>query len=286
MRWTLSASTSCRGSGTLSAKVRGVRRQGLEPRTRRLRVARRTCRLVPHDAGPSNFRSSAPQCRAGLSGVVLPGSAPSGPTLVPPRRVLDVPAAGSGATVLSIGKLGRGQESYYLQAVALGVEDYYLGSGEAPGRWIGDGSRRLGLTGEVDAAALRAVLDGRNPAGSCSSCGTRPGTPVAFVARSKWPRRKLATRMTAPWGEPNTRSSGPLPSISCRSSSRGRPAPEATALMRLRGPEDQLAVDLRHRRRDVQPTALEVDAGDTQRRCLPPAQPAVAQCQHQHPVAT
>jgi hypothetical protein len=29
--------------------------------------------------------------------------------------------------VLSIGKLGRGQEGYYLQAVARGVEDYYLG---------------------------------------------------------------------------------------------------------------------------------------------------------------
>jgi hypothetical protein len=28
--------------------------------------------------------------------------------------------------VLSIGKLGRGAESFYLQAVAAGVEDYYL----------------------------------------------------------------------------------------------------------------------------------------------------------------
>ena len=28
--------------------------------------------------------------------------------------------------MLSIGKLGRGQEGYYLQAVARGVEDYYL----------------------------------------------------------------------------------------------------------------------------------------------------------------
>jgi hypothetical protein len=38
------------------------------------------------------------------------------------------------ATVLSIGKLGRGAEGYYLRAVATGVEDYYLGSGKAPGR--------------------------------------------------------------------------------------------------------------------------------------------------------
>jgi conjugative relaxase-like TrwC/TraI family protein len=66
--------------------------------------------------------------------------------------------------VLSIGKLGRGQEGYYLQAVARGVEDYYLGSGEAPGRWIGGGCGGLGLSGRVDAAALTAVLDGRSPA--------------------------------------------------------------------------------------------------------------------------
>jgi conjugative relaxase-like TrwC/TraI family protein len=65
--------------------------------------------------------------------------------------------------VLSIGKLGRGQEGYYLQAVARGVEDYYLGSGEAAGRWIGGGCGGLGLTGRVDAAALTAVLDGRSP---------------------------------------------------------------------------------------------------------------------------
>jgi conjugative relaxase-like TrwC/TraI family protein len=66
--------------------------------------------------------------------------------------------------VLSIGKLGRGQEGYYLQAVARGVEDYYLGSGEAPGRWIGGGCGGLGLSGRVDAEALRAVLDARSPA--------------------------------------------------------------------------------------------------------------------------
>ena len=60
--------------------------------------------------------------------------------------------------MLSIGKLGLGQEGYYLQAVARGVEDYYLGSGEAPGRWIGGGCGSLGLSGRVRADALRAVL--------------------------------------------------------------------------------------------------------------------------------
>ncbi len=43
--------------------------------------------------------------------------------------------------VLSIGKLARGSEGYYLNAVAKGVEDDYLGSGEALGRWVGSGSR-------------------------------------------------------------------------------------------------------------------------------------------------
>ncbi len=86
------------------------------------------------------------------------------PTLHPREPldpILEPPAE---AAVLSIGKLGRGQEGYYLQAVARGVEDYYLGSGEAPGRWIGGGCGGLGLSGRVGADALRAVLDGRSPA--------------------------------------------------------------------------------------------------------------------------
>jgi conjugative relaxase-like TrwC/TraI family protein len=71
--------------------------------------------------------------------------------------------------VLSVWKLGHGQETYYLEAVAKGVEDYYVG-GEAPGRWIGSGGKALGLVGEVDANDLHAVLSGRDP-----STGTRLG---------------------------------------------------------------------------------------------------------------
>lgn len=40
--------------------------------------------------------------------------------------------------MLTIGKLGRGQERYYLDKVAEGAEDYYSGEGEAEGRWMGD----------------------------------------------------------------------------------------------------------------------------------------------------
>jgi hypothetical protein len=76
--------------------------------------------------------------------------------------------------MLSIGKLAAGQAEYYLeqargpitraQAVGTGVEDYYLGGGEAPGDWMGDGSPLLGLRGEVGDDALRRVLGGEHPA--------------------------------------------------------------------------------------------------------------------------
>jgi hypothetical protein len=39
--------------------------------------------------------------------------------------------------MLSIGKLGTGQERYYELKVAEGAEDYYSGEGEAEGYWLG-----------------------------------------------------------------------------------------------------------------------------------------------------
>ncbi|MGD9735970.1 MAG: MobF family relaxase [Solirubrobacterales bacterium] len=68
--------------------------------------------------------------------------------------------------MLSIGKLGVGQADYYLQAVGQGIEDYYAGSGEAPGRWLGAAATELALVGEVDADQLRAVLNGNRPDGT------------------------------------------------------------------------------------------------------------------------
>ncbi len=65
--------------------------------------------------------------------------------------------------MLSIGKLGHGQESYYLETVASGVEDYYVGRGEAPGRWLGAMTAELGLDGRVSAQDLREVLAGVDP---------------------------------------------------------------------------------------------------------------------------
>ncbi len=66
--------------------------------------------------------------------------------------------------MLSIGKLGIGQERYYLDKVAEGAEDYYSGEGEAEGQWLGDAAAELGLDGVVEAEQLTAMLTGRNPA--------------------------------------------------------------------------------------------------------------------------
>ena len=67
--------------------------------------------------------------------------------------------------MLSIGKLTLGQQQYYLEQVASGIEDYYAGAGEAPGRWLAS-SAQLGLEGEVEADALSAVLSANEPTGT------------------------------------------------------------------------------------------------------------------------
>ncbi|MEX2550628.1 MAG: MobF family relaxase, partial [Nitriliruptoraceae bacterium] len=68
--------------------------------------------------------------------------------------------------MLNIGRMAPGRADYYLTAVARGddgVEGYYLAHGEEPGRWLGHGAEQLGLSGEVTAEQLRAVLDARHP---------------------------------------------------------------------------------------------------------------------------
>lgn len=66
--------------------------------------------------------------------------------------------------MLPIGRLGAGQERYYLDKVAEGAEDYYSGKGEAEGRWLGDAACDLGLAGTVEADQLTAMLTGKDPA--------------------------------------------------------------------------------------------------------------------------
>ena len=52
---------------------------------------------------------------------------------------------------------------YLVESVALGVEEYYAGVGEAPGVWSGGWATGLGLSGLVEADDLRAVVDGLHP---------------------------------------------------------------------------------------------------------------------------
>jgi len=62
--------------------------------------------------------------------------------------------------VLSSAKIGRSSWRYYHKSVAAGACDYYLGRGEAPGRWFGRGLPELDLEGGavVAEAELEAVF--------------------------------------------------------------------------------------------------------------------------------
>jgi conjugative relaxase-like TrwC/TraI family protein len=89
--------------------------------------------------------------------------------------------------MLTIAKLGVGQESYYLSKVASGVEDYYSGEGEAAGAWLGRGAGRLGLDGEVDGGDLRSLLAGMTVDGDQRLVGQPghrrvPGWDLTFSA--------------------------------------------------------------------------------------------------------
>jgi conjugative relaxase-like TrwC/TraI family protein len=90
--------------------------------------------------------------------------------------------------MLSIGKLGKGQENYYLEKVAEGAEDYYSGEGEEAGQWLGDAAE-LGLSGEVEPDQLVAMLTGMNPATgdplglrAVAGNGAVPGFDLTFSA--------------------------------------------------------------------------------------------------------
>jgi conjugative relaxase-like TrwC/TraI family protein len=68
--------------------------------------------------------------------------------------------------VLSSAKIGTSSWRYYTQAVACRTTEYYLGVGEAPGRWHGRGLEQLGLRrgGQVSEQQLEALFArGLNP---------------------------------------------------------------------------------------------------------------------------
>ena len=88
--------------------------------------------------------------------------------------------------MLSIGILRGDGAAYYLRSVASGAEDYYVGRGEAPGRWLGRLANELGLEGRVDGRELGEVLDGRDPASGDRLSRSRhrrvPGFDLTFCA--------------------------------------------------------------------------------------------------------
>lgn len=66
--------------------------------------------------------------------------------------------------MLSVARLKADRRAYYCDELAAGLEDYYLGIGEAPGHWVGRGAKILGLAGAVvDSEGFDAILDGRDP---------------------------------------------------------------------------------------------------------------------------
>jgi conjugative relaxase-like TrwC/TraI family protein len=65
--------------------------------------------------------------------------------------------------VLTITKLVSAE--YLISSVAEGVEDYFMGAGEAPGVWHGAWTADLGLEGVVEAEQLRALIEGRDAHG-------------------------------------------------------------------------------------------------------------------------
>jgi conjugative relaxase-like TrwC/TraI family protein len=70
---------------------------------------------------------------------------------------------------------------YLLSSVALGIDEYYAGVGEAPGVWSGAWSVELGVDGMVEADALRRIIDGNHPVtGEPLLVGLRERTVKAF----------------------------------------------------------------------------------------------------------
>ena len=67
--------------------------------------------------------------------------------------------------MLTIGKLGVSpdQLEYYERQVAQGMEDYFSGRGEAPGRWVGGGCGGIGLSGQVNRAGFMRAMAGCDP---------------------------------------------------------------------------------------------------------------------------
>lgn len=89
--------------------------------------------------------------------------------------------------MLSIAAISSSQDAAaYYQHLAQ-RDDYYLGSGEPPGRWVGAAAETLGLDGAITGEQFHAVLAGRDPdtgAPRVHGAGVshRPGWDATFSA--------------------------------------------------------------------------------------------------------
>lgn len=89
--------------------------------------------------------------------------------------------------MLSVTPLANAE--YVISSVAEGIDEYYLGVGEAPGVWQGRWAATLGLEGVVEADALRALVEGRDPDGGENLLeGNRARTTFAFDATFSCPK--------------------------------------------------------------------------------------------------
>ena len=89
--------------------------------------------------------------------------------------------------VLTLVKLTNAE--YLITSVASGLEDYYMGSGEAPGVWHGRWAKELNLTGVVGDDQLRAIVGGLHPAtGADLLAGERARKVNAFDATFSAPK--------------------------------------------------------------------------------------------------
>jgi len=65
--------------------------------------------------------------------------------------------------VMGLAKMTPDGWAYYAEEIALG-EDYFVGHGDEPGRWVGRGAAALGLSGDVTSDALSLLFgQGRHP---------------------------------------------------------------------------------------------------------------------------
>lgn len=67
---------------------------------------------------------------------------------------------------------------YLISSVALGLDEYYAGVGEAPGVWSGRFAAELGLVGVVDADHLRGLVQGYDPVSGVNLLAGRPERTV------------------------------------------------------------------------------------------------------------